>query len=109
VTHDAGGDVYRGAAEAEEASHDSSPAHQLASHPDGRIARDGKANALRDGDDGGVDADHPPLRIDQRAPRIARVEGSIGLHDAVHEAAVFGSKVATEGADDAGRDGALEP
>ena len=50
-----------------------------------------------------------PLRVEQRAAAVAVVDRRVGLDHVVDREAVRRLDRALEGADDAGRDGALEP
>ena len=56
------------------------------------VGGDGEAQPLGAGDDRGVDADHAPAAVDQRAAGIARVQRRIGLHQVLDRpaAAVVG-------------------
>jgi len=72
------------------------------------VDADGEAEALGAHDGGGVDADHAAVGRNQRAARIAGVEGGVGLDYIVDHAAGVGTQGAAEGADDSGGDGVLE-
>ena len=52
-----------------------------------RIGADRETDPLGSHDGGGVDPDHLSLRVDQRSSGIARVQGRVGLDDAVDQAA----------------------
>ena len=59
---------------------------ELFDHRLGEVARHGKADAERGaafGDDGGVDADHLAVHVEQRAAGIALVDRGVGLDVAV--------------------------
>ena len=71
-----------------------------------QVGRNGEADAVRAArarDDRRIDADHPPAHIDQRAARVAGIDGGVGLNK------VLGIVVADAGAcqrrDDAAGDG----
>ena len=49
------------------------------------------------------------MRIDERAARIAAIDGRISLNGFVDEGGLAGLHGAAEGADDAGRERGLEP
>src|SRR5204862_6522762 len=59
------------------------------------IAGYGEADALRHGDDGGVDADHLTTRVNQRTAGVAGIEGRVGLNDVLDGAAPLGPHGAT--------------
>ncbi len=84
VAHDAGGDIHDG------------------------VGADREAEALGAADHGGVDADHPPPPVGERASGIARVQRGVGLHHALDQPAVRRAQGAAERADDAGGDRRLE-
>jgi hypothetical protein len=76
----------------------------------------GTANASRQsprpptrGGDLGVDANHTPARVHQRAARVAGVDRGIGLDHAVDGEPVGRAELALEGGDDATGHGVLEP
>src|SRR6266513_3063252 len=73
-----------------------------------RVHRDREADALGRQDDGGVDADHVAARVEQWAARVPRIQRGVGLDHVVDQAPGDGSERAAQGADDAGRHGALE-
>src|SRR5271165_3559428 len=82
---------------------------QLVVHLRYGVGGHGKANALiaaRAGVDGGVDADHLAIHVDQRAARVAGVNGGVGLDERLELAP--GDDVASLGGDDAGGHGFLE-
>ncbi len=56
---------------------------QLGNDGFGDIAGSGKPDALAGGHDGGVDADHLSLKIEQGAAAVARVDGGVGLEEVV--------------------------
>src|SRR5271165_4388525 len=75
---------------------------QLVVHLRYGVGGHGKANALiaaRAGVDGGVDADYLAIHVDQRAARVARVNGGVGLDERLELAP--GNDVAALGGDDA--------
>ena len=79
---------------------------QLIRHANGFVDRDGKRNSLeaaRAGVNLAVNADHLTAHIDQRATRVAGVDGHVGLDE---RQVVAG--VALLGANDACRDGVLQ-
>src|SRR5699024_8291573 len=79
--------------------------HDLVVNRHHQVAGNREANAdIATGarQDGGVDADQFAVQIDQRAARVAGVDGGVGLNE-VFEA--IPEAVATEAADDAGGDG----
>ena len=83
-------------------------------HP-GRVGGNGKAQALDHvaaaagaAQDGAVDADDLPGQVDQRAARIAVVDGGVGLDQAFHQVAIAGIQRAPGGADHAHRNGILK-
>src|SRR5215207_2841017 len=55
-----------------------------------------------------VDADHAPLRVEQRAAGVARVDRGVGLDGALDDAAVARLDGPLEAGDDAGRQRAVE-
>ena len=57
----------------------------------------------------GVDADHLAARVEQRAARVAVVDRGVGLDRVVDREAVRRLHLPVQGADDAARDGLLEP
>src|SRR6267142_1090575 len=59
---------------------------QLAHHPPRGINAGCKTDRLRAWNDRGVDADHLRRRVDQRPPRVARIERRVGLDHIVHQA-----------------------
>jgi len=108
VTDDATRQGHRLAADA-----DPRPAHAALAHQgDGDALRggrcDGKADALRRKDHGGVDADDATPRVDERPARVSWIERGIRLQDVVHEAPGPCAHRATQRAHDACRDGVLE-
>ena len=74
------GDADEGAAHA-------AVADQFAEDEARGVAGDGEADALRAGDDRGVDADDLAARRDQRAAGIAGIERGVGLDDVLDHAA----------------------
>src|SRR3954470_11722524 len=60
-------------------------------------------------DDGRVDADQPPRRIQQRPTRIAGIDRGVGLDHVRDLAAAAGRQPALERADDAAGQGLVEP
>ena len=75
------------------------------------VDRDGEADAgvaAAGGGDLRVDADHAAGGVEQRAARVAGVDGGVGLHGAGDREAVGRLDLAVERGDDAGRDGARE-
>src|SRR5690606_9456716 len=79
---------------------------QAAGDGDGLVDGNGEAEtdvAARRGDDRGVDAEQPALRVDERTAGVALIDGGVGL-DKVFVAARVGENaeiVATRGRDDA--------
>eukprot|EP01022_Parablepharisma_sp_SALTPOND_P017632 TRINITY_DN2854_c0_g1_i1.p1 TRINITY_DN2854_c0_g1~~TRINITY_DN2854_c0_g1_i1.p1 ORF type:complete len:786 (-),score=227.08 TRINITY_DN2854_c0_g1_i1:181-2538(-) len=71
----------------------------------GGVDRDGEADALSLGHDGGVDAHHLALEVDQGAAGVARVDAGIGLQEVVIGT---GADDAALGADDARGHGVLQ-
>src|SRR6266852_4548474 len=59
--------------------------------------------------DGGVDADHFTVRIDERPAGVAAIDGGIGLNGFVDEGGLAGLHGAAQSADDAGSERGLEP
>src|SRR6266478_4050086 len=59
--------------------------------------------------DGGIDADHFTVRVDERAAGIAAIDGRIGLNGFVDEGGLAGLHGAAQGADDASGERGLEP
>ena len=57
----------------------------------------------------GVHPDHATVEVEQGTARVAVVQRGVGLDCAVDREAVGSLDVAVQAADDAGRDGALEP
>ena len=58
--------------------------HDLVVHPHSQAGRQGETHASTDAvlaHDGGVDADHFPGQVDQRAAGVAPVDGSVGLDE----------------------------
>ena len=72
------------------------------------VIGNGKADALGGVNDGRVHADHQPLRIEQRAAAVARVEGGVGLDHVVDQVPGDAAQGAAQRADDAGGDGGIE-
>src|SRR6267143_2404686 len=58
--------------------------------------------------DGGVDADHFTVRIDERAAGVAAIDGCVGLDSFVDKGGLAGLHGAAQGADDAGSERGLE-
>jgi hypothetical protein len=57
----------------------------------GQIGGNGEADVLRVGDDGGIDADHLAAPVQERATRIARVDGRVRLDERLqHRVRRFG-------------------
>src|SRR5215471_11668193 len=54
-------------------------AHQLRNQRFGQISWDGEANPLSGGDDGGVNAHHLPVHVEQWSTRVPWINGRIGL------------------------------
>src|SRR5215208_8231561 len=77
---------------------DAAMAEDLGQDEKSGVARYREADALRAHDHGGVDADDPPARIDERAAGIAGVQRRIGLDDVVDQAAIAGAQRAANGA-----------
>ena len=100
------GDVLPGHADV--AAPDAALLDQPAGDELGRLAADGEADALRRGDDRGVDADDLAARVEQRAAGVAGIERRVGLQDVVDQPAGAGGEGAAERADDAGGDGVVE-
>ena len=79
-------------------------------HIDRNLRRDGETNPLGRsgfGEDGGVDADELALRVHERAARVARIDGGIGLDEALD---VGDAQLAAPGcADDPHGDGLTDP
>src|SRR5712691_2458254 len=76
-----------------------------------RVDRNGKADARRSARgcvNGGVDPDDLAARIDERAARIAAVDGGIGLNGFINEGGLAGLYRASQGADHARSEGALK-
>jgi hypothetical protein len=76
--------------------------NQFAKHELRRIARNGKTDALRAHDDGGVDADDFATRRNERAARIAGIERGIGLDHVLDQAPGARAQRAAERRDHAG-------
>src|SRR5262245_32268024 len=72
---------------------------QSAGNKLGGVNGDGKADALRRQDDGGVDADDGSSRSDEWPARIAGIESGIGLNEVVDQAAGTRAQRAAERAD----------
>ena len=68
----------------------------------------GETDALRRGNDRGVDADHAPAAADQRTAGIPRIERCVSLDHAVDPSSRSGAQAAAERTNDAGGDRALE-
>jgi hypothetical protein len=81
---------------------------QFGHHETCRVARDGKAEALRARNHGGVDADHFPERGDEWASGIAGVQRGVGLDHVLDESAGAAAERAAERRHDSGRDRGLE-
>ena len=88
---------------AEIAANDPSVLHELGKDPLDHGDRDGEADALGGMNDGRVHADHPALRVEQRASAIARVERSVGLDHVIDQVPRDAAQGAAERTDDAGR------
>ena len=84
-------------------------AHQQRHNPLGRVARNGKANALGHGDDGGVDADHLAPSVHQRPTGVSRVERCIRLDDVFDRPPGLRPHGAADGTNHTGGDRRLEP
>mmetsp|Transcript_4253 Transcript_4253/g.9135 ORF Transcript_4253/g.9135 Transcript_4253/m.9135 type:complete len:315 (-) Transcript_4253:891-1835(-) len=82
-------------------------ADDLVDHAPHRVHRDGEsyadvtASSSAGRDDGGVDADEPAARVEERPTRVARVDGRVGLDAVLDSAAARGDDVAAERGDDA--------
>ena len=63
-----------------------------------------KANALSHRNNGCIDADHPPTRIDEGTTRVSRIERRRVLNDSFYEPPVTTSKRAPQRTDDTSRD-----
>src|SRR5258706_13974978 len=89
------------------------PAHaavlqQLAEYPRRGLDGDREAEALRARNDRRVDAEHAAAGVEQRPARVAGVERSGVLDDAVDEPVRAAAQAAAERRHDAGRYGRLE-
>ncbi len=92
-------------------------AQPTAGHPSGgeelghdatrHVGRDGEADALPDGHDGGVDADHPPVQVEERTARVAGIDGGVGLDEAL--VGRHAQVLAPRRGDDADGDRAIQP
>ena len=70
--------------DAEEAAHDLAGGHQAVHDVAREVGGDGEADALEAAaaaEDRGVEADQAALHVDERAARVARVDGRIGLDE----------------------------
>ena len=56
---------------------------QLRDHHLGHVAGDGEADALAAGHDGGIDAHHFALEVEQGAAAVAGVDGGVGLEEVI--------------------------
>ena len=72
------------------------------------VDRDGEAQPLAAGDDGGVDADDGAGAGHERAAGVAGIERRVGLNHVLDQPAGARAQRPAERADDAGRDGVLE-
>src|SRR5204863_2537226 len=86
-------------------AHHTAVFHEALHHGAREVHRHGETNALVAAavtEDGGVDANQSPFRIDERATGITRVNGRVGLN---HVFVIETQAATTRGADDAARDG----
>src|SRR5713101_1175909 len=78
----------------------------------GQIDGDGEADAGRRaarGKNGGIDADHFAVRIQQRPARIASIDGRVGLNGVFDKRRLAGLHGSAEGADYSSGQRGLEP
>ena len=54
---------------------------QLLQHLFGHVCGNGKTNPLCEVNDGGVDADHLAAQVEERSPRVARIDRRVGLNE----------------------------
>src|SRR3989442_15433027 len=94
--------------DAEGGTDDAAVANQDGDDALGGVARDGKTDALRHGDDRGIDAHHLAARIDQRATGIPGFGRGTGLDNVLDRPAALGAHRAADGADNAGRHAGLK-
>src|SRR5215207_3516870 len=98
--------------EAELRTDDAPLADELRQDALGDVDGDGEADAHRAAavgrEDLRVDADHAPLRVEQRPAGVARVDRGVGLDGALDDAAVARLDGPLEAGDDAGRQRAVE-
>ena len=81
--------------------------HNIAGH----VAWDGEADsdvAASRGNDCGIQADELTAQVHQRSAGVARIDRGIGLDHVLDHEAVVEGELATEGADDARRERAVE-
>ena len=93
---------------AQQATLDTTVGLELSHHRLGQARRDGEAQAHAAAarrEDGGVDADHMAVHVEQRAARVAAVDGGVGLDVVVERTGV---DVAAARRHDAGRHGAAQ-
>src|SRR5262249_7609772 len=94
--------------DADIAALDATVFNEPSSHERCRIDGDGKTDTLGRENDRRIHADHVTARCDQRASRVARIEGSVGLNDVIDESARLRAQRPPEGTHDPGGHGALE-
>src|SRR5882762_971615 len=94
--------------DAEVRTADTAVSEELTHHPLRRIDRDGKADALGQPNDGGVDADDARPRVNQGAARVPGIQRDVCLDDVLDEPARSAPQGSTYGADDARRHGRLK-
>src|SRR5215207_1336599 len=99
--------------EAELRADDAPLADELRQDAPGDVDGDGEADAHGAAavgrEDLRVDADHAPLRVEQRPAGVARVDRGVGLDGALDDAAVARLDGPLEAGDDAGRQRPVEP
>ncbi len=95
--------------DADVAAPDLAVAHQQHGDELRGVDPDREANPLRPREGRGVDADDASASVDERAAGVARVQRRVRLQHVIDEAARRRAQRAAQGADDAGRDGRLQP
>jgi len=102
---------YRNCLDTKESLVNAAVGHQIVSNAFGTVDRNGEADAGSGAGgrvDGGIDADDFAARIDQRAAGVAAVDGGVGLNGFIDEGGLAGLHGATDGANDASGQRALE-
>ncbi len=90
---------------------DAAIGHEIVCDSFGRVDGNGETDACGGASgrvDRGIDADSFAMTVDERAAGIAAVDRGVGLDGFINEGALAGLDRAADGADDAGRERALE-